>query len=160
MVDLSYNHYHCHSYQTYMWREFFFWGGDFEVESDQNRCYDKPGNKSSPLGCYHRWRSCKRPGFCSRELTYGKYPEGSVYTSLFLENLYHIILHCKDFLGLSHVEIDIGASKLVSISPHQLQEWLNQTRLTYNCAHLRSTKEKKEKIIHNICSKKIMPYFF
>ena len=130
------------------------------MESDQNRCYDKPGNKSSPLGCYHRWRSCKRPGFCSRELTYGKYPEGSVYTSLFLENLYHIILHCKEFLGLSHVEIDIGASKLVSISPHQLQEWLNQTRLTYNCAHLRSTKEKKEKIIHNICSQKIMPYFF
>ena len=36
----------------------------------------------------------------------------------------------------------------------------NKTRLTYNCAHLRSTKEKKEKIIHNICSQKIMPYFF
>ena len=41
-----------------------------------------------------------------------------------------------------------------------LREGFPKTRLTYNCAHPRSTKEKKEKIIHNICSQKIMPYFF
>ena len=56
----------------------------------------------------------------------GKRRTGSILREVFmLHYLYKtfITLDYKVFVGLSHVEIDIGASKLVSVSPHQLQEW-------------------------------------
>merc|ERR1711963_783838 len=58
----------------------------------------------------------------------GKRRTGSILREVFMFHYLYktfITLDCKVFVDLSHVEIDIGASKLVSVSPHQLQEWLN-----------------------------------